>query len=346
MQPEVPDDVARYRQTISQAWGHGDANVWPVKLNAAFHLFLKEFGEELLEDIAWLEARGRTLAEIARPFSNPARVYRIIDSTIYSMRRNRYPIGEQRAVVLTLLAMTRTLKHGSPFNEDGCNTIYDPATAERVAGRLLDGARPSTAASRLVHGFCAAMWPYTESIFFRAHDVTKEIHGPYPCEGGRGQFLVKEYLNLQPADLWPGVPLLPCRTVKVYMQYSKEVRLRIDALNHLYHEGGALVPSLERCAVEVDGERVDPDVLQAYVAAVRETITAVSRRVDAMTWNERVARYADIFWFRKKPIGDQRGRDWRVPAPVREAIARGAENERRRVPLSDEASARLAMLTI
>lgn len=344
MPPEAVDDVARYRQTISRAWGHGDANVWPVKLNAAFHLFLKEFGEELLEDIAWLEARGRTLAEIACPFSNPARVYRIIDSTIYSMRRNRHPIEAQRGVVKKLLAMTQTLKYGSPFNEDGCNTIYDPGTAARVADSLLDGERPPLVTSRLVHAFCAAMWPYTESIFFRAHDVTKEIHGPYACDGR--QYLVKEYLNLRPVDLWPDVPLLPCRTIKVYMQYSEAVRLRIDALNHLYHEGGALVPSLERCAVEIDGERRDPEELQEYLAAGRETIAAICRRVDAMSWNERVAKYADIFWFRKKPVSDQRGRDWRVPSHVREAIARGAENERRRTPLSDEASARLAMLTI
>lgn len=346
MPPDAADAVARYRETISQAWSHGDANVWPVKLNAAFHLFLKEFGEELLEDIGWLEANGRTLAEIARPFSNPARVYRIIDSTIYSMRRNRYPIAEQRAVVLKLLAMTRTLKHGSPFNEDGCNTIYDPATAEHVARSRLDGERPTAVAARIVHGFCAVMWAYTESIFFRAHDVTKEIHGPYPCDGGGGHFLVKEYLNLRPDDLWPDVPLLPCRTVKVYTQYSKDVRLRIDALNHLYHEGGPLVPNLERCAVEVDGERRDAGVLQSYLPTVQQTITTISRRVEAMTWNERVSRYADIFWFRKKPVGDQRGRDWRVPPHLRESIARGVENHRRRMPLSDEASARLAMLTI
>lgn len=338
------DRVSRYRETIGRAWSHGDQNVWPVKLNASIHLFVKEFGEELLEDLAWLEAQGLTLAEIARPFQNPARLYRIIDSTIYSMRRNRYPMAAQRAVVLKLLDMTSALKYGSEFNEDGRNVLYDPNRAAAVAASIVDPV--SAAESQLVHRFCGIMWAYTEAIFFRAHDVTKEIHGPYPCGDGGRQFIVKEYLNLRPVELWPHASLLPCQTIRIFKRYTDAVRIRIDALNHLYHDGGPLVPNLESCVVEVDGVRQPVSVLAPHLAAAHQTITEISRHVDAITWNERVLKYADIFWFRKRPVSDRRGRDWHVPAHVREAIMRGAENERRRTPLSDEASERLAMLTI
>lgn len=336
--------TARYRETISRAWSHGDTNVWPVKLNAAIHLFVKEFGEELLEDLAWLEANGRSLAEIAKLFYNPARLYRIIDSVIYSMRRNFYPVSAQREVVVKLLTMTKSLKYGSEFNEDGRNVIYDPATAEAAAASKLNEPIQSAAESQRVHRFCGLMWAYTECIFFRAHDVTKEIHGPYSVAGK--QFIVKEYLNVQPRELWPGMPLLPCETIKIYKQYSPEVRIRIDALNHLYHEGGVLVPNLEACAVEADGKRQDIGVLSEWLQTMQQTISAITRHIDSISWNDRVLKYADIYWFRKKPVSDQRGRDWHVPPSVQEAIRRGAENERRRTPLSDEASARLAMLTI
>ena len=338
--------VTQYRRTIGQAWSHGDTNVWPVKLNAAIHLFLKEFGAELLDDLAWLEGDGRTLAEIARPFYNPSRLYRVIDSVIYSMRRNGYSMAEQRATVIKLLDLTRTLKYGSEFNEDGCNTIYDPASAEAVAAATLTEPIGSVAESRLVHSFCALMWAYTECIFFRAHDVTKEIHGPYAVAGGTRTFLVKEYLNARPADLWPQVPLLPCATIKVFKQYRPQVRIRIDALNHLYHDGGQLVPNLEACAVEADGVRQDIGILAEWMRTMQQTIIAITRHVDSIGWNERVLKYADIFWFRKKPLREQRGGDWRVPLQVQDRIRHGSENERRRTPLSDEASERLAMLTI
>ena len=346
MQPEERDGerIRLYRESIGSAWGHGDGNTWPVKLNAAFHLFLKEFGEELIDDLAYLEQR-KTPAEIARPFYNPARLYRIIDSTIYGMRRNHYSVAQQRAVVLKLLDLCKSLKYGSEFNEDGRNVIYDPATVEETAEKL-DQPLLSVEESKIVHRFCAVMWAYTEAICFRAHDVTKEIHGSYPCDGGRKHFIVKEYLNLSPRELWPDAPLLPCSTIRIYKQYNDNVRIRIDALNHLYHEGGQLVPNLEACCVEVDGRRVEIELLREYLARVQQTIGTISRYIESISWNERVLKYAEIFWFRKKPFRDQRGCDWRVPPHVRNTIRNGMENERRRTPLSDEASARLAMLTI
>jgi hypothetical protein len=341
------EQVTRYRQTIGSAWRHGDTNVWPVKLNAAIHLFLREFGEELLDDLEWLEGRGLALAEVARPFYNPSRLYRIIDSVIYSMRRNRYPVAAQRALVLKLLAMTKSLKHGSEFNDGGCNFVYDPSTAEAVAkSKLNQPAALSLTDSKITHRFCALMWAYTECIFFRAHDVTKEIHGPYSVQNGQKQFIVKEYLNVRPLELWPNVPLLPVSTIKVYKQYSSNVRIRIDALNHLYHEGGQLVPSLEACAVEADGKPQDVAILSQWLPTLQATIVAITSHIESIGWNDRVLKYADIFWFRKKPLSDQRGRDWRVPLHVQNAIRRGSENVRRRTPLSDEASERLAMLTI
>jgi hypothetical protein len=343
---EAQARVATYRKTIARAWACGDQNTWPVKLNASFHLFAKEFGEELLADIATLEAQGRTPAEIAKPFYNPSRMYRLIDVTIYSLRRNGRSLAEQRAAALKLLDLTRALKYGSEFNEDGRNIIYDPDTAAAVVPARLDEPVRDLAQAQVVHRFCALMWSYTESVCFRAHDLTKEIHGPYPVDGGRAQFIVQEYLNLHPTELWPDMPMLPCQTIKVYKQYSNDVRLTLDPLNHLYHEGGQLVPSLQRCAVEVDGERRDVNVLADYLRASQRTIAAISKAVNAMSWNDRVQKYADIFWWRKKPLRDQLGRSWRVTESVREAISRGHENERRRLPLTNEASERLAMLTI
>ncbi|HVG17912.1 MAG TPA: hypothetical protein VNI02_02600 [Blastocatellia bacterium] len=339
--------IRRYRESIARAWGFGDSNSWPVKLNAAFHLFLKEFGEELLADVDYLEQHdGYSLADVAKLFYNPARIYRIIDSVVYGMRRNRYPLAQQRQVVLKMLSMVKALKHGSEFNDDGGNIIYDPATVSAVVRDKLAARPQSIEESQLLHKFCGIMWAYTESIFFRAHDVTKEIHGPYFYDGGEKKLVVKEYLNLSPAEIWPGVTLLPCDTIKVYKIYDESVRLRIDALNHLYHEGNSLVTGLERYRVEVDGEERGLDTLREFLPIVQETIFEISSHVESIGWNDRVLKYADIFWFRKKPLRDARGLPWGVPEQVRLNILSGAEDPRRRERLSDEESQRLALLTI
>lgn len=338
--------IRLYRECIASAWAHGDANTWPIKLNASIHLFVPEFGEELIADLMALLDSGKSLEQVARLFDNPSRTFRIIDSVVYSMRRNRYRLPEQRRIVILMLDATKALKYGSEFNEDGRNTIYNPRqVAEAVSGKLTRTVKTAYE-SQAIHRFCAMMWAYTEAIFFRAHDVTKEIHGPYPYDNGRRNFIVKEYLNLNPRELWPGVSLLPHKSIKIYKQYGSHMQLRIDSLNHLYLEGGATVPSLETYGILVDGREQTIEALQECYLTMQQTIAEISRYVSSASWHQLVLKYADIFWFRKRPLRDALRKPWVVPEHVRDNILVGAENPRRCTKLSDEQSARLAMITI
>ncbi|MFA5897591.1 MAG: hypothetical protein WC829_00625 [Hyphomicrobium sp.] len=339
--------VDRYRESLRKGWRHnGDSYVWPIKLSAAMHLFAKAYGDELIEDINALEASGKSLAEIARPFYNPARPYRLIDYAIYSMRRNRCSLKEQRQMVLRMLDMMRSLKDSDEFTEDGRSIIYRPTQAKGIADHLASLPPASLAESQVVHRFCAAMWAYTEAIWFRAHDVTKEFHGPYAPRDDQHPFVVKEYMNLSPRELWPDEPLLECQHIVIYKSYRPPVRARVDCHNRVFHEGGALIPHLDRYSVSVDGVWQPCDVLPPYVAAIQRAIPAIARVVEQMNWNEVALKYADIFWFRKKPLTDQRGRDWRVPESVRDAVRAGKELDRRRVALSEDDCEKLALLTI
>lgn len=339
--------IKLYRQSIGVAWGFGDYNEWPIKLNAAFHLFLKEFGENVIEDLTFLEEeKGLSLKKIAELFYNPARIYRVIDSVIYSMRKNKHPLSYQRKMVIKLLSMVKALKYGSEFNEEGSNIIYNPRKVAEIVTNKLGKGTCSIEASKLIHQFCGVMWAYTESIFFRAHDVTKEIHGPYYYNRNKQQFVVKEYLNLQPVEIWPRVTLLPYNTIRIFKGYTNDIKIRVDALNHLYHEGGELVPSLERYYIEMDGKKEPVEKLKELLEIVEQTITEISTRIEHMSWHEKVMKYAEIFWFRKKPLRDAQGLCWRVPETVQENILAGKENPIRQKRLTDEQSHRLAMLTI
>ena len=337
--------LTRYRESIRSTWlNSGDLNSWPVKLSAAFHLFGGEFGDQFLSDIRALEAKGWSDAEIARPFATPSRLYRLIDSVIYSLRRGRRPIAEQRRSVAKLIDMVAALKHGSVFNEDGSNLVLGPDA-------IADGWFPALpiderSAARSVARFCALMSAYTDALFFRAHDAAKEIHGPYVSSDGRTQVLVKQYFNLRPTALWPAFPLLSHDRVTVYLRYNRDVRFHVDALNHLSHGGASPIDALQSCGVEIDGVSRPAADLDRHIVEMRETIARVSRWIESIGWNDRVVKYGEIFWFRKKPLSDQCGRDWRLPAAVRDAILAGAPDARRASPLSSEATARLASLTI
>lgn len=333
-----------YRQSLMKAWGCVDYNDWPIKLNAAFHLFLDDFSSEFLDDIDCLEReRGLSLAEIARAMGNPARIYRIIDTSLYGLRHRRRPLEEQRATTLKLLDMIRALKHGSEFNENGVNEILPLETVKELDARIPP---LSAGESRFIHQFCGVMWSYTESIFFRAHDVTKEIHGPYPLGDGQ-TMVVKEYLNLRPTEIWGDIPLLPCDRIRIVKKYGPGLGLTIDALNHLYNEKGTnAVPYLLGTFMEVDDRVVDQEEGRELLERMQETIAFNAVQVDALTWHQKVEKYAEIFWFRKRPVRELRGLAWQVPENVRERIAAGTENPSRRDRLSAEQVCRLAKLTI
>ena len=336
-----------YRKSMALGFGFGDYNEWPIKLNAAFHLFLKEFGEEFLEDLKFLEEeKGLSLKNIAELFYNPSRFYRVIDQVVYSMRRNRLPLTYQRKIALKFLSMAKALKYGSAFNEDGCNIIYNPAVVTDIVDNQLESETLNLEGSKLIHRFCGIMWAYAESIFFRAHDVPKEIHGPYHYNENKQTFIVQEYLNLRPLEIWPDVPLLPCNTIKVFKGYNEKIKIRIDPLNHLYHEGGDLVSNLESYYIEVDGQREQVERLVQLMEIAGQTITRISIMINDMSWHERVQKYADIYWFRKKPLRDARRLCWKVPAHVRKNILAGKENLKRKRRLTDEESSRIAMITI
>lgn len=340
------EKIDLYRKSLGFAWGFVDYNDWPIKLNSVFHLFLNQFGEELLSDLDYLETHKRMpLQEIAKSFYNPARIYRMIDTTIYGLKRRKFTLEEQRKVVLKMLAMVKTLKFGSEFNENGQNILYTPEQEREILESKPLQRECTLQESQLVHRLCGLMWAYTEATFFRAHDVTKEIHGPYTsCTGSN--LLVKEYLNLNAREIWPDAPLLPYNRIKVYQNYKSGMKLSIDALNHLYHEGGVFVPSLRNFHVEADGKTVGVDEIPALTEQIMKTIEHLTAKVDALCWQEKVTKYAEIFWFRKKPLRDLRGLDWRLPEQVAENIRTGQENPKRATRLSEDQVYRLALITI
>lgn len=335
-----------YRQSLLRAWGFRDYNDWPVKLNSVFHLFLEEFGEEFWSDLKYLEEEKKmSLQEISMMFNNPARIYRLIDFLIFGFRRKHRPLEFQRKMVLKLLSMVKALKYGSEFNEDGKNIIYNPEKVSQVASKL-SKSRCNLEESALIHRFCGLLWAYTEAIFFRAHDLTKEIHGPYFLNEQYQNIIVKEYLNLRPQEIWPGAKLIPVSTIKIFKDYDPILKLSIDSLNHIYHLGGNYIPNIKNYYIEIDGKEGTAGDLNALIPVIAQVITENVSVVDRMSWNEKVLKYSEIFWYRKKTLREATGKSWQIPQVVREQIYSGSANPKRIERLSEEQVCRLAMITI
>ena len=338
------DRLNRYRDSLAAAWFDAEV-VWPIKVSGAFHLFLPDFAEEFIADLKGLRAVGYSDESIAKLFGSPSRIYRMIDSLIFGMRRLEVPRSDQKEIVHRLLSMVRCMKAGSEFNEDGRNRVLGPRLERALASRLSTRPIPVDE-SRLLHRFCGVIWAYVEAMYFRAHDVGKEIHGAYVCDRRFSNVLVRDYFNLRPLETWGDIPLLPCERIGICCNYAERVAFRIDAMNNLFHLGGNLVPDLVNYGVEIDGRPAKLTDLRELIECSQRAIAEISATVDRLSWNGRVQKYAEVYWLRKKPLRDARGLQWTVPAGVVDAIRAGEMDHRRAAELSDKDVRRLARLTI
>ncbi len=337
--------LSYYKNSLRTAWGYNDYNDWPIKLNSVMHLFLKEFAVEFLSDLSELREKKVHTKEIAKAFGTTARFYRMIDPVIFGMKRLKMNLSEQRKVVLGLLDIVKEMKYGSEFNEDGANMVLSPEDVASLLGKI-NFHNADDQQALLIQRFCGVMWAYTESILFRAHEVTKEVHGPYVVDENGDKLLVREYHHLSPVEIWGDIPFMAYKDIVIYTIYNKNLDVNIDSYNHLFLNGGNYAKDLVSFAIEANGEPIQLEKLLSVMPLMQKTMQAVHAWVNQAGWHDKVNRYADIFWYRKSPLRTLLGKDWRVPETVRRNILNGKADTKRLEKLSDEAIDRLIQIVI
>ena len=155
----------------------------------------------------------------------------MINGVIYGMKKKTIPIQTQRALVIELLRATQALKYGSVFNENGKNIVLYPDNLDLLM-KEIKFHKANVSEAKILQKICGILWSYTEATFFRAHDITKEFHGLYTLPNKSERLLIREYLNLNPQDLWPDTELLPYKSIQIYCLYKNSLELSIDSYNH------------------------------------------------------------------------------------------------------------------
>ena len=319
--------LLKYKESLKSAWGYNDYNDWPIKFNSIMHLFLPNFTDEFLKDLQEIKRIGVNDNIITESFGNPARIYRIINPIIYGMKKMQTPLNRQREVVINLLKMVENMKVGSIYNEDGNNIILSNNEANSIINELrLEEADKQR--SQMLHRFLGLLWTYTEAIFFRAHDVTKEIHGFYSVYNSDLKLLIRDYMNLRPKDLWPDISLPNLKRVTVYTIYKNRLDVSIDAYNHLFFNRGDYVDDLVKFAIICDGKEVLFSELQDLFPELLNTVQCIKDWAASAKKSELIGKYAEIYWYRKKALCDILGKNYRVPREVYEAINSGKPDVR------------------
>ena len=314
--------VDDFKEAIFEVWQRDGKTTWPIDLNSVSHLFIGNFDKELIEDIQALRHQGLTSKEIGRLFVIPQRIIRLIMPFVQGMGSLGLSREQRSEHVHYLLSLADELKSGGPSNRDGRNIVLSPEESSTV----FDKSRLTAAdvqGSRLVQLLCGVLWAYAETLFFKTHGFVREFHGPYLRPGEDRQYLVRDFVCLKPVEIWQECSRLRYSNARVVTAYN-QLDMSIDIYNHVsIPENKSYVKNLHSHYVECDGKLLQPTEIEALCRKLSEVMGTVNKRVEAMNWQTRTQKYAEIFWYSKKGLRDRLGKDWTLPDTTRSKISNG-----------------------
>lgn len=306
---EAADRLINFRDAISIPLANTDADKWPIRSGRVGGLVLDEFSRELIDDIESLENKGYTLQQIASLFGTPSRIWRMSHHVLTGLRLLRIPIGEQRRTILFLMDIVSALKHNDPFCISGKNIIWDDTQINERSSQVLHST--DIALHRLVHQLSGVLWSYAESLYFVAHELSVEVHGPYVSADGN-LLLVRDFFRLKPTALWEdAISFVPFEKVQIIISYSN-FEGWFDAYNNLYLNAGfRLSDHVNGYLAIKDGKVIGSEEMREMIAQAARTISRVSSLIKSWSIEEKARHYCFIFWWRKAELRTALDLDWK-----------------------------------
>lgn len=158
-------------------------------------------------------------------------------------------------------------------------------------------------------------------MYFVAHELGVEIHGPYTLEDG-GKLLVRDFFRLQPNELWPqavegGLDFDQLRIAVTYDRFEGW----FDVYNNLYLDPGFhLLPCTTAVAAWRDGERLGGAELESVCNSAGSAIEAIVGQVEGWTLVEVARKYVEVLWWRKRELALAARGGWRPSSRVLEKV--------------------------
>src|SRR2546428_2399922 len=306
--------LLRFRESIIIPLANTDADKWPIRSGRISRLCLDEFSSDFFEDIHFLRQQNMSEQSIAALFGTPTHLWRMSHHLLNGLRLLCASLETQQQAMLTLLEIISYLKYGDLFCSDGANIIWSPALVADTADDLEPIVEPD--AARLVHQLAGILWAYAESLYFVAHELSVEIHGPYKVSGGFS-LLVRDFFDLHPYSLWPTIDsLVSHQTVRIMVLY-KHLEVHLDVYNNLYVDTGKrLIDEALFFKVFIDGHTASLLQVQQLILEASRAIEVISNEVNSWSLEQIARQYIHIFWWRKAVLCKALQKDWRPPEKV------------------------------
>jgi hypothetical protein len=309
--------LKRYVEAVIIPRVNTDNIKYPIRDSRINHSFLKEYTKEFLDDLNELKKKGYSYEDVGKLFRNPSRLMRMGHLLLKGAKLSDFSIEEQRNLILELLKIVEKQKSGDIFNENKRNIILD----SDELSKLIDGLsfiRVDTEKARLIQRLCGMLWAYSESPFFVAHDIGMEEHGLYHYKGKN--IMIRDFFNLRPIELWPDCKEFSFNEIRVICVYNKEFQVDFDVFSNTYPNRGNVIEDLEEFYIEADGKALEINEIEGIFESASKIMESISKKIESMSITDLAKKYADVYWYRKRPLRDALNKPWAPGEHIYELI--------------------------
>ena len=243
-------------------------------------------------------------------FPNSLSIWRMAHHIINGLEKQGLPKDEIAQDCLLMINIIDTITNGESIYRD-YHRILDQASIDAL---FLDSQKPYFSPHTNDYlSLATLLWAYTESIYFQGKEISCEYHGPYRLQDGTFA-IVREYANLYPTDLWPG--LLPCNQndrIKIVTFHDNRLSFVIDAYNNVSVPSGTFNASCTGGLLYINEVLTSPSMVSALLSEYEKKLLHQMKCVSRMTTESIYRKYLDIFWYRKKKLSVFLSEDWLPP---------------------------------
>ena len=282
--------LSDFATAISIPVYYTDGVKWPFKSGTALKPVLADYGK-------YYTSLFDSLTNPSKAFQSAQQLIRCSHHFINGMKAMGLPNEEIANRIVKLGNAIIELQGGNYFIEYGDYKVTKDVQVN------------SSLKTPLLLHLAIALWAYSETLYFVHRQTACQYHGCYPLPDGNNA-IVRDFYNLQPADLWDfdfsGIP----QTVQISSAHNSNFKAEFDNYNNIYIRKGSMLESLEYGHVLVDGKKITETEVSDLLTLISNKLTDFHTIIENMSDAAVKHKYLDIFWYRGKPMANILGLSW------------------------------------
>lgn len=291
--------------------------LWPIPTPQGMLYWGNEWSKRLYQVLNLIEKQKIREEEIKKTVKFPSRIVHILWRTD-AIKNSDLAKKEKLYVIKRLFDCLSIFRKESLWCDNGKNVIWAPREIQNNTKGLLFFTVKDKRKSKLLSNFEAALFLYTELLYWANHPIGHSFHGLY--ENEKGAMLIREYFDLKP-EVWDFSKNLSFSQVEILESYKKGTRIKLEFFERGVRTTKPFKQRLESFALRINGRSINRlEQLSKALDNLRNVIERGSKFIQFLDEKQLIERHAEYWFYALKPLCDLVGRDWHPPQSVKNNI--------------------------